>query len=375
MHGMVEEGIRHLAIRSLDPHPPRREAGRVLLRQRACTLLARASHRDVTDAGRADTERPAARIGVRGASAPTPASCSRWRPACREHAFVGPGSTRRPDPAGAQAEARWFVLVCGIVSLRRHVCRSSAPGEIRLALVAQLRGLRRSGAFGRCLQIAPVDAEASVDTVYGDAELARLGKPPGGIPVHHRRLTLDTAIATGCAIAQHHVQDPRDLVRGGDQTPIAAAPCSDAHLEAGELAVAGARGAYAASTSVARRCREPFRVASWRRSTVKGGTRVRLAAILANQSRCPVRELAYRYHSRWGIEGLFKTSQHAFELEIFHSGSERGVKQEILSHLSLVALARLFTRFGDAMHIAVADPRPQSKANFGASLYAFASNL
>ena len=132
MHGMVEEGIRHLAIRSLDPHPPRREAGRVLLRQRVCTLLARASHRDVTDAGRADTKRPAARIGVRGASAPTPANCSRRLPSCREHAFVGPGSTRRPDPAGALAEARWFVLVCGMVSLRRQVCRSSAPGEIRL---------------------------------------------------------------------------------------------------------------------------------------------------------------------------------------------------------------------------------------------------
>ena len=61
-------------------------------------------------------------------------------------------------------------------------------------------------------------------------------------------------------------------------------------------------------------------------------------------------DLADLYHDRWGIEELYKTSKLGFELENFHIRSERGVKQEIFAHFNLIAMTRLFTNFGDAMH-------------------------
>ena len=66
-----------------------------------------------------------------------------------------------------------------------------------------------------------------------------------------------------------------------------------------------------------------------------------------------------------------------FELENFHSRSERGVKQEIFAHFNLIAMTRLFTNFGDAMHNSQSppDPLPESQANFKAALFAVARNL
>ena len=83
---------------------------------------------------------------------------------------------------------------------------------------------------------------------------------------------------------------------------------------------------------------------------VHGGTEFHLATTLLDRSRYRVRELADLYHDRWGIEELYKTSKCGFELENFHSRSERGVKQEIFAHFNLIAMTRLFTNFGDAMH-------------------------
>ena len=93
---------------------------------------------------------------------------------CREYALAGPGSARRRLPGGPLAEARYFALQCNMVSGRGQACRSSTPGEIRLALVAILRAALWSSALGRCLPGVPVDAEASVATGFEDAELAKL---------------------------------------------------------------------------------------------------------------------------------------------------------------------------------------------------------
>ena len=94
---------------------------------------------------------------------------------------------------------------------------------------------------------------------------------------------------------------------------------------------------------------------------VHGETSFHLATTLIDQSQYSVQDLADLYHSRSGIEELFKTSKHAFELEDFHSRSERGVKQEIFAHFNLIAMARLFTNFGDAMH------NTQSPPDWGSS--------
>ena len=110
---------------------------------------------------------------------------------------------------------------------------------------------------------------------------------------------------------------------------------------------------------------------------VHGGTEFHLATTLLDRSRYPVQNLADLYHDRWGIEELYKTSKLGFELENFHSRSERGVKQEIFAHFNLIAMTRLFTNFGDAMHNSQSppDPLPESQANFKAALFAVARNL
>ena len=81
-----------------------------------------------------------------------------------------------------------------MVSVRRQACRSSTPGEIRLALVALLRAVLRSSAFGRCPEVVPVDAEASVITGCEDAELAKLAQSAGGVSVYHQRYIVGAGI-------------------------------------------------------------------------------------------------------------------------------------------------------------------------------------
>ena len=49
------------------------------------------------------------------------------------------------------------------------------------------------------------------------------------------------------------------------------------------------------------------------------------------------------YHGRWSIEELYKISKQMLAVEYFHSRSERGVKQELFAHFTLIAMTRLFT--------------------------------
>lgn len=57
-----------------------------------------------------------------------------------------------------------------------------------------------------------------------------------------------------------------------------------------------------------------------------------------------VEEFQKLYHSRWGIEELYKISKGFINIEDFHSKSERGVKQEIYAHALLINIARIFER-------------------------------
>ncbi len=54
-------------------------------------------------------------------------------------------------------------------------------------------------------------------------------------------------------------------------------------------------------------------------------------------------EFAELYHSRWGVEELYKISKVLIDVEEFHGQSERGVKQELFAHFVLITLNRIFT--------------------------------
>ncbi len=47
------------------------------------------------------------------------------------------------------------------------------------------------------------------------------------------------------------------------------------------------------------------------------------------------------YHSRWGIEELYKISKEFIIVDDFHGKSERGVKQELFAHFVLITMNRL----------------------------------
>ena len=73
---------------------------------------------------------------------------------------------------------------------------------------------------------------------------------------------------------------------------------------------------------------------------VSGKTYV-LATLLTDK-RYPASVFPDLYHSRWGIEELYKISKCFIEVEDFHGKSERRVKQELYAHFVLVSLARIF---------------------------------
>lgn len=79
-----------------------------------------------------------------------------------------------------------------------------------------------------------------------------------------------------------------------------------------------------------------------------GGSRFCLGTTLLDTQRYPLHDLMDVYHSRWGIEELYKISKCLFGVEDFHARTERGVKQELFAHFVLITLNRLFTNRADA---------------------------
>ena len=47
------------------------------------------------------------------------------------------------------------------------------------------------------------------------------------------------------------------------------------------------------------------------------------------------------YHSRWGVEELYKVSKEFIIVDDFHGKSQRGVKQELFAHFVLITMNRL----------------------------------
>jgi IS4 transposase len=71
----------------------------------------------------------------------------------------------------------------------------------------------------------------------------------------------------------------------------------------------------------------------------EAGTTYILGTTLLNSEQYPVEALPDIYHSRWGIEELYKVSKQLMSIEEFHAQSERGVKQELFAHFVLIRVS------------------------------------
>ena len=81
---------------------------------------------------------------------------------------------------------------------------------------------------------------------------------------------------------------------------------------------------------------------------IKGETYICLTT-LTDQIKYPVKSFVDLYHSRWGIEELYKVSKAFIDVEDFHSQTERTVKQELYGHLLLINIARIFESSANSM--------------------------
>ena len=64
--------------------------------------------------------------------------------------------------------------------------------------------------------------------------------------------------------------------------------------------------------------------------------------------RYPLQDFMDVYHSRWGVEELFKVSKQIFDIQDFHAKTVRGVKQETFAHFVLMTMNRLFANQADS---------------------------
>lgn len=79
-----------------------------------------------------------------------------------------------------------------------------------------------------------------------------------------------------------------------------------------------------------------------------GGEIICLGTTLLDQNLYTIKDFIEIYHSRWGVEELYKTSKRTFIIEDFHARTERGVKQEIFAHFALITMNRIFANQADS---------------------------
>ncbi len=80
---------------------------------------------------------------------------------------------------------------------------------------------------------------------------------------------------------------------------------------------------------------------------VSGSTFCLGTTLLDPHQRYPIQDFMEVYHSRWGVEELYKVSKRVFIIEDFHARTERGVKQELFAHFVLMTMNRLFANRAD----------------------------
>lgn len=67
-----------------------------------------------------------------------------------------------------------------------------------------------------------------------------------------------------------------------------------------------------------------------------------LGTTLLKSKHYQIDALSDLYHSRWGIEELYKISKELIDVEDFHAQSDRGIKQELYAHFVLITINRIF---------------------------------
>ncbi len=117
------------------------------------------------------------------------------------------------------------------------------------------------------------------------------------------------------------------------------------------------------------------------------GSSFYLGTTLLDQARFAETLFPDLYHSRWGIEELYKISKQLIDVEDFHAQSERGVKQELFAHFVLITINRIFANHTDAglqqmdahssttMDNNESSPSPKLKVNVKNALITIARNL
>lgn len=100
--------------------------------------------------------------------------------------------------------------------------------------------------------------------------------------------------------------------------------------------------------------------------------------------RYPRQDFIDVYHSRWGVEELYKVSKRIFDVQDFHARTERGVKQELFAHFVLITMNRLFANQADSeinsvRNSSLSRPSPQgtqkSRTNFKNCIHVFVRHL
>jgi len=80
---------------------------------------------------------------------------------------------------------------------------------------------------------------------------------------------------------------------------------------------------------------------------ISGSTFCLGTTLTDSHQRYPIQAFMDVYHSRWGVEELYKVSKCCIDVEDFHAKTERGVKQELFAHFVLITMTRLFANRAD----------------------------
>ena len=107
------------------------------------------------------------------------------------------------------------------------------------------------------------------------------------------------------------------------------------------------------------------------------GTNYILGTTLLDQQKYSIEDLSDVYHSRWGVEELYKVSKQLMTIEEFHGQSERGVKQELFAHFILITLTRIFSNHSEDHFNSQnrSGEGEKTKANFKNALVTVARNI
>jgi hypothetical protein len=102
-----------------------------------------------------------------------------------------------------------------------------------------------------------------------------------------------------------------------------------------------------------------------------------IGTTLTDAEQYKAEEFSDIYFSRWGIEELYKVSKVLIDVEDFHAQTERGVRQELFAHFTLITISRIFSnQTNDILMLnKKSDTEKKTKTNLKNCLITVARNL